>query len=302
MTLTQHPTESAESDDIISHSSISKNTPKVLKELPQFYTTITTTVDENQIHPELPPNVELDISKFLAEEMSLSVDNEKEWLQSTWENYPNQMINSWSAFYANKQVKSTFPVCKTSLLPLFNESSTDYNIILHTMRIIKNSTDFLNPGQVSVMVCDQKNYAIAKQIQWMDICPVICESNFFLMLGGLHFEKAALQLVANLLEGSEWASLIFQSGIFKKGVAEKIASNVPYIKRARRAHEITLAALYILMKKAFDSRQNPLMSYQDWYDERLEKSSMFFYWVLVMELQANVLGFIRSLRKQNWKM
>ena len=55
ITLTQHPNISSEGGDAISHSRISKDTPKALKDLPRFYTTLSTPIDENMIHPDLPP-------------------------------------------------------------------------------------------------------------------------------------------------------------------------------------------------------------------------------------------------------
>ena len=38
-------------------------------------------------------------------------------------------------------------------------------MIKHAMNIIEDSVDFLNPGQVPVIVCDQSLFAVTKIIQ-----------------------------------------------------------------------------------------------------------------------------------------
>ena len=53
--------------------------------------------------PPLPPDADKDFSKklsvdnFLAERMSMYVDNEKEWLDDVWEKYHDQLVCSWAA-------------------------------------------------------------------------------------------------------------------------------------------------------------------------------------------------------------
>lgn len=53
ITLTQHPDHSESSSLDVPHSKIAKNTPTALKELPPFYTTLTTNMYAGQPHPPL---------------------------------------------------------------------------------------------------------------------------------------------------------------------------------------------------------------------------------------------------------
>ena len=55
------------------------------------------------------------------------------------------------------------------------------------MTIIQECVFSLNPGQITVMACDQPLYAIAKKIQWT--WPDRYGDNLFIvMFGGLHIE------------------------------------------------------------------------------------------------------------------
>ena len=49
------------------------------------------------------------------------------------------------------------------MLPLFTENSKSVAMIMHAMRLIKQSISFLNPGQIPVVALDQPLYAIAKK-------------------------------------------------------------------------------------------------------------------------------------------
>ena len=53
------------------------------------------------------------------------------------------------------------------MLPMFLENAHSVAMILHSMKIIRDAVQHLNPGQTPAM--DQPLYAIGKQIQWS--CP-----------------------------------------------------------------------------------------------------------------------------------
>lgn len=71
------------------------------------------------------------------------------------------------------------------------------------MRIVKETTAFLNPGQPPVICMDQPLYALAKQIQWENSTNY-GEKKFVVMMGALHIEMAALKMVGNWLKNSGW--------------------------------------------------------------------------------------------------
>ena len=249
------------------------------------------------------PKTNLQVSSFLKENMSLLMDGESDWLNLVWENCFSGTLCNWSTFHAKQSPSSPSSKSKTSLLPLFQECSTEPSMVYHAMILIKRSTEVLNPTQIPVMTCDQPIYAIAKQSQWNGLDPTICEGRFFVMLGGFHIKKSSLKLIGDVLRDSEWSRLLAQAGIFTPGVFDKLTF-ISYTKRTRRSHQITLAALHILKTKAFESREDKTVDFETWVNRMLQSSgvSNVFYRNLVQELEANVLIFIKSIRIRNWKM
>ena len=51
-------------------------------------------------------------------------------------------------------------------MPLLRDEAHSVATIKHVMAKIKETVDFLNPGQVPVITADQPIYAVTKQIQW----------------------------------------------------------------------------------------------------------------------------------------
>lgn len=47
-------------------------------------------------------------------------------------------------------------------MPLFLECAHSVTMIKHSMNVVKSATEYLNPGQVPVLVMDQPLFAIAK--------------------------------------------------------------------------------------------------------------------------------------------
>jgi hypothetical protein len=117
---------------------------------------------------------------------------------------------SWAAYHASLQRANETPdnnVALTTLLPLFYEQAKSVAMIRHSMDVVKNAVEILNPGQVPIITADQPLYAVAKQIQWS--WPATHgEDNFIVMFGGLHIEMASLKILGNLLEGSGWTSAL----------------------------------------------------------------------------------------------
>ena len=103
------------------------------------------------------------------------------------------------------------------------------------MKLIKKSTEFLNPDHTAVMACDQQMYAVAKQSQWTELYPDICEQHFFVMFCGLHFKKIFLRLIGDVLKNSEWSQVLVHADIiFTLGVADNLLA-ASHIKKTWRA-------------------------------------------------------------------
>ena len=114
---------------------------------------------------------------------------------------------SWAAFHASKIQPTDInsPIDISVLLPLFDHDSKSPAMIKHAMNIIKDSVDFLYPGQVRVIACDQPLFAVAKIIQW-NFPQTHGEDKLLIMFGGLHIEMAALKTLGDWLDGSGWTA------------------------------------------------------------------------------------------------
>ena len=124
-------------------------------------------------------------------------------------------------------------------------------MIKHSFCVVKSAIEHLNPGQIPVITFDQPLYALAKQIQWK-WPDDYGEDKFVIMFGGLHIEMAALKTVGDWLKGSGWVQALVQAGITTVGTADSFI-HAAHVTRTRRAHQVTLAALYILKHHAYDS-------------------------------------------------
>ena len=72
---------------------------------------------------------------------------------------------AWSAYYASQEEPSDtiFPAL-TQLMPLFYEKAASA-VIKHGMDMLKKATQFLNPGQISIISLDAPLFALAKHVQ-----------------------------------------------------------------------------------------------------------------------------------------
>ncbi len=71
----------------------------------------------------------------------------------------------------------------------------------------------------------------------------------FVMHGGLHIEMAVFRGIGNLLHGSGWTSALIDAGIATHGKAESFLL-YSHVTLTHHAHQVTVAGLYILQKKA----------------------------------------------------
>ncbi len=145
-------------------------------------------------------------------------------------------------------------------------------MIRHAMDVVKAAVDVVNPGQVPIIACDQPLYAIAKQIQW-SWSSTHGEDHYVVMFRGLHFEMGALRLLGNLLEDSGWTGALTQARIASSGTADSFIK-ASHVTRTRRAHQITISSLYLLLKKAYNQYVETLenetqdVTLEEWCSEK----------------------------------
>lgn len=214
---------------------------------------------------------------------------------------------SWAAYHASLQPSNAVPessVSLTSLLPLFYDQAKSVAMIRHSMDVVKQAVDILNPGQRPIITVDQPLYAVAKEIQWS--WPATHgEDHFIVMFGGLHIEMAALKTLGDLLEGSGWTGALVKAGVATPWTADSFLK-ASHVTRTRRAHQVTASSLHLLLQKAYTEYSNDLeegndlMSLEDWCTERAVSCPQFHFWSIILQLEIEVLIYVRSIREANF--
>lgn len=179
-------------------------------------------------------------------------------------------------------------------------------MIRHSMDVVKKAVDKLNVGQPAVIAFDQPLYTIAKQIQW-NWPQSYGEDKLLCMFGGLHIEKAALDMLGDILQGSGWTELLVQANIALSGTAESFLK-AAHITKTRHAHQVTSCGLYMLLEEAYqqygltiqDGEQQ--LSLEEWCNKRSADCPQFKFWHLVLNLELCIFIFIRSVRQGNFQL
>ena len=101
---------------------------------------------------------------------------------------------------------------------------------------------------------------------------------------------------------------LVQAEIATAGTADSFL-HPAHVARMRRAHHITVAALYILQDRAYDSYHlsftrdgQDVLGFKQWCDQREQVCPHFQYWTTVMELELCVLIYVRSLHQASLTM
>ena len=102
------------------------------------------------------------------------------------------------------------------VLPLFPDKTTYVPMVKHAMHVVKDDTQFLSPGQTSVLGMDQLIYAIGKLIQWKWCNTDLSEDTFVLMLGSLHIEFVIEAIEGKLTDGSGMSAMACKAVFFHR--------------------------------------------------------------------------------------
>lgn len=106
---------------------------------------------------------------------------------------------------------------------------------MHSMDVVAQNVQYLNPGQIPVMTVDQPLYALCKAIQWLH--EPLSEKHFFVMFGGMHIELAGLRLAGQWLEDSAWNNALVDAEVTTSGRADAMIK-VTHLTRSRYAHQV----------------------------------------------------------------
>ena len=223
--------------------------------LPPYYTDV----------PPVTTNMK-NISVPATSMVSLTRDNFNEQTEEeyVWLEHARRVIEdktgtdeniSWSAFHASRQSQLARTISPTAQLPLFIDSAHTVAMIRHSMDVVKNAVEHVNPGQTPVVTLDQPLFALAKQIQWK-WPEKYGEDKMVVIFGGPHIEMAALKTLGDWLRGSGWVQAWVQAEIATPGTTDSFL-RAAHVTRTRRAHRITATPLHILQHRAHERHPLP---------------------------------------------
>ena len=232
-------------------------------------------------------------------------------MQTRWLEHCKQHLNeeltkgiylSWAAYHASVTNVSNPLPCLGSLLPLFDEKAATVAMMKHGMHVQKKATEFLNPGQIPVTVCDQPLFAIAKFVQW-NWPATHGEDVHVVMLRGLHIEMALWSLCGDLLDASGWTTALTEAGIASSGTSDSFL-RVAHLTKTRRAHQITVVALHKLQHVAYAQLgdQHDEEEFQKWHDGMITTSPTYKFWYMIMQMELAVLAFVKAHRENNFPL
>ena len=120
------------------------------------------------------------------------------------------------------------------------------------------------------------------------------------MLAELHSEMAYLSALGYWLDCSGWVAAITNSEIAKGGVVESFLSDSK-VSKTRYAHQVTLCALEILLKRAYNE-EALTQPFKERKRNKENKYPQFKFWSLTPNMEMLLLRFVRSLRFKNFKI
>ena len=91
---------------------------------------------------------------------------ETAWLEKV---SSSSVFDSWSKHHSQMNHFSVLVPGVIAILPLIPEPVHTLNMQYHCMKIIMQTVNFLNPGQIPVDVSDQPVYASTKELQWREL-------------------------------------------------------------------------------------------------------------------------------------
>ena len=293
ISLIQHPTCPDDGVDRSIATIRDHTSSKAVDKLPQYYTEVAP-VESNMKESTMPPT---SLPCMKSNNFQRYQMQEHLWLEHTMSIVKDASDStktynevSWSGYHASLQEPNDILLTPTALLPLFKESAHTVAMIRHSMDVVRNAVEHLNPDQTPVITFDQPLFALGKQIQWK-WPDQYGEDNLVVMFGGLHIELAALKTLGNWLEGSGWVEALVQAEIATTGKADSYL-RASHITRTRRAHQVTASSLYILQQRAYDhycadnaDSEQSLFDFESWCKVREEESPQFQYWAIVMSLE-----------------
>ena len=109
-------------------------------------------------------------------------------------------------------------------------------------------------------------------------------------------------MLGDMLTGSGWISALVEAGIVSSGVADSLLK-ASHVLKTRRAHQVTVASLFILLKNCYleyCTSEESTLPFEDWCCRRNRESPQFKFWYQILLLEIDVLILIRSIRDSDF--
>ena len=204
---------------------------------------------------------------------------------------------AWAQYHiANNEVTAPEWEGENSLLPLIRDKVNTLGMQCHTMKLNIKAVNALNPGQAPVDTSDCPIYALTKEAiyRFPDKFP-----DYFAMFGGLHIEQCLLVVHGQLIDNSGLKEILETCSLATIGVGAVV--DVNQIKRARYCIQVALCSLYRKLGEAAEN-DNSLVDPYEWLSQKAKSSTMCYYWKMVIDLEVEILIFVRSIREGNFPL
>ena len=208
---------------------------------------------------------------------------------------------SWAAFNAGNEVQKKKDIVHSQMLPVFTEASNTPAMVKHCLTVIIKAHAYTNPGEIPWVTADQPLYALFKTIQWR-FPETHGEQLIVAVLGAMHTEKAAWTCVRQVEDGSGSSAIMAEADVTTFGVAES-CRHCAHISRSRYLNTVSACVLYIMLRDSFQEYIDELpegsqpIDIDKWCED--QKSPMFRFYLLLLNLKLLVLQFVRSVRTGN---
>ena len=292
-----------EQDDIMYHEEMGK---KDVKPSPISYTMIDDVSLPRNDTTTVPNLKDLNSHPFIASNsLNNILQDGYNWLDHVSQRLKDTLGKeewiSWAAYYATQSNHLPQSLTRSHVLPLLMDTANSPMTIMHCMKIIKRTTEYLNPGQTPVIVADQPLFTIAKRLQWEYHDSAVSEDNYLVMLGAMHIEKMLWTVSGDWLQCSGWTTAIHNSAVATSGTAQSFLG-ATHICRTRYVHQVSASALYVLMKKAYTAYTEMMQdgdprsssadgppTIQEWIQQKCLKQPQADFWFKAMELDLLIL-------------
>lgn len=134
-------------------------------------------------------------------------------------------------FSYGQRAEDVRPRATVGIFPAVYEKASSMSVQKHVMLISKKATDFINPGQVPVVVGDCPLYVQQKKCQWK-FPDEVGESKMVASWASSTLRWHPNNVGGKLLAGSGWERMFSLAKVFTPGVASSLLGG-SHVKRAQ---------------------------------------------------------------------